>query len=171
MGVTAAVVIGISAASAAYSSYAAKKAADQQTAAGEKALDLQEQMWNKQQSDLAPFVEDGKRMSASMNVAMGMGGGTPSYGPMATPPPMGLPPERTPVAPGQQQAQPLSTAMYAPQPQASQGFVVMQAPDGSKARVPQADVPKYKQQGATVVGYAMGNPQPTAQNTSSYRVQ
>ena len=78
MCVTAVVVGGIiaagaSVASAEISAHAAHSAADKQSAAADKASDIQYKEWQQEQANIAPWVNAGKTSLSALMAGMGMG--------------------------------------------------------------------------------------------------
>ena len=129
--------------------YAAKKGADAsrnaaatQTAAadragqlqydlGMKSLDFQRQMWDQGQANMQPWMNMGRSALGALGAGMGLsGGGAPAMGG----------PSRMPSG-GMGQGGYSAPAM-----------VMMQAPNGQSKQVPQAMVEHYKAMGARVVG-------------------
>lgn len=184
LGVGAALLIGsgISAltqvGAAKIGSNASKKAADTQTAAGNKALALNEQIYNQQRQDQNPYMQAGQQGLSNLQQLVGnqqprFGGGmTPGQGgpaplnlgnafggPQAPPQgampaqggqPMGQPAGAPQQAPMGSQGQP---PMMAQAPQSPQGAMVkLRAPDGSVEDVPAQLADQFIQRGAMRVG-------------------
>jgi len=145
-------------------SSAANDAAKIQAASADKALALQEKMWQTQQQQMAPWVTQGQKAVTALGSLMGLGGVVTPTAPTApenTATPTGNPTGSSPASrvgmrprpigspitgPGSPNI-PLSTAMTARQ----SGYVTMRAPDGSVEDVPMQYREHYLAQGATLV--------------------
>src|SRR5262252_3390165 len=109
-------------ASSAIQAHAAGKAAQQQQQAADRALALQQQMYQQTRSDLAPYMGAGNQGLTSLTSLLGVGGG-PQAGMSGPPPPLG-----------------------------QGATVLLRAPDGTQQAVPAALAGHYLSRGATRVG-------------------
>lgn len=124
----------------------AKDAAATQTDYGNRALDLQRQMYETQRADEQPYRQMGYGALNTLSSMMGgMGGSMPSA-PMSAPSGggMGMPSQP-------QGAAGLTLANLGGVPR-SQGMVMMAAPNGQRQMVRSDQVAHYQQMGAQVVG-------------------
>lgn len=157
---------------AAIAAHASGKAADQQSEASDKALALQQQMYQQNRADTAPWRQTGGKAVQTLGALMGLGGGSAqadvpmSLGGMYTPETM--PPRGSSAGTAlndQGQFVPLNPNIaHAPGGNWSgdsdassygnlthggfQGFVRMQAPDGTIQSVPPSAVEHYLSLGA-----------------------
>jgi len=159
---------------------AAKKAAEQQVAAGDKAIDLQRDIYNQTRADLGPYRDVGGQAMGTLGAAMGLpgGGGAP---PGPGDPGIGLGRSTTgatmypdgttgrirpPDAPVTGRAQPRAGRLGDAVPVAQQrtassmtpaggqmdsSMVRMQSPTGQMVMVPAAKVAEAQQMGGKVV--------------------
>jgi hypothetical protein len=128
IAIPAAISIGTSIWNAISGKKAAKKAADQQIAASNKAQGQLDTIYGGAMQNYQPYLQQGQRANMEMGRLMGLGGGQ-------------MPQSGQPM--GQQQV---------PPPMArSGGAVMMRAPDGSTMAVPSQHVDHYRQRGAQVV--------------------
>lgn len=118
-------------------SNAAKQAAAQQTDAGNRALDLQRQMYEQQRADEAPYRQMGYGALNTLSSMMGgMGGATPMGGPSSRPTLQ----KQGAIAGGGVSLSNLGG-----------GRVMMAAPNGQRQMVPADQVAHYQALGAQVV--------------------
>jgi hypothetical protein len=175
-GIAAAGAIG----SAIIASKAAKSAAQTQTEASDKALDLQKEMYNTTRSDLSPWTTQGQKAATALGSLMGLdsvsgatsgssSGSTSTQTGSRTPTPNAVymnkaVPTDSAAADDVQQAltnqiastYPLSSVasnnpQTAAQAQTQSGYVTMRAPSGETQSVPSHTVNLWKSRGAVVV--------------------
>lgn len=135
-------------------SKAAKDAAQTQTDYGNRALDLQQQMYQQDRADQAPYRNIGygalNTLGSMMGPKFNAGGGgfQPSMGGQPTAGPSAQPPMGQGFNLGA-----MSTAGSVQSPMAGQGdTVLMLGPDGSQKRVPRGAVSHFEARGAQVIG-------------------
>jgi hypothetical protein len=167
--------------SAAIGSSAAKSAAQTQTEASDKALDLQKEMYNTTRSDLSPWTTQGQKAATALGSLMGLdsvsgatsgsssSGSTSTQTGSRTPTPNAVymnkaVPTDSAAADDVPQAlvnqitstYPLSSVastnpQTAAQAQTQSGYVTMRAPSGETQTVPSHTVNLWKSRGAVVV--------------------
>jgi hypothetical protein len=133
------------------SAHAAHEAANQEVAAGTKALNLQTQQFQAGQQALAPYQFGGPAMSG-LNYHVGTqppqgGGGMPPAGGAGPAPTLG----GLAGYGGGMSATPTSAPAGMPG-QGGAGTVLLQAPTGETRRVPQDQAQRYVALGAKVIG-------------------
>ena len=142
------IIAGSSVAGAAISAHAAGKAADQQAAAGDKALGLQRDIYNQQSQALSPYI--GLGYGAMDRYNQHYGGGMPTGGAMNgggyNMPPGGFGLSNAAVP-----------RVNAPMPQRA-GLVRVQAPTGEVAMLPQVQAQRAVQMGARILDTGGPNP-------------
>ncbi len=148
---------GASIAKAKMASNAAKKAAQTQETAGERALGFQTQAYQQQRADVAPYAQAGQASLANLT-AMGQQ-------PVVSRGPNGYQPTRTPAPAPMPAASPMTLNQIGPasgarprgpmspmSPDGGDGpMVQLRAPDGSVQAVPATVAPHYLARGAVRV--------------------
>jgi len=127
------------------------KATDQEVAAANRALDLQQNIFNTSQRNLAPYMQTGSGASGRLNYLMG---GTGNFNDLTHPTTAGG--AAPSITAGAQPLPPNSggwTSMMPGSPivPAQSTMVNMQAPDGSVKAVPSGEVPHWTKLGARMV--------------------
>ena len=182
-GITTAAILGATAisagagiGSAAIASRAAGKAADTQSDAADKALALQERIYQQQRADTLPMLNRANQAGNTLSGLMGLPTG-PLPGPTGVPDTIGPPPGAIPdqygpgfgllkpgVTPAQArdpnfqynpamaQSQPMMGQPRSAPPQNASSYAMMRAPTGEVQPVPQDQVAHYEQMGARRIG-------------------
>ena len=155
-------------------SNAAKDAAQTQAEAGEKALALQEKMYQQTRADLSPWMTSGQRANSTLSYAMGLGSvpfqqpgsggqstealrvnGTPSARSSVGQPIMGYAVPRGSTAAAGRTASLADVARAVPRgaadTQSASGYVQMRAPDGTVQAVPSQYADHFAARGAVRV--------------------
>lgn len=154
------------------SSEAATKAAEIQAQTANRALDIQDQQFKARLANLAPYRQQGAGALGQLNSLMGLppipaSAPAASTGMGAVYKPLGAPvgagtmlPNQPPMIPGQgaQVPSPTSSAFLgmtappgSPNVQGNVGLVTVQAPDGRRVQVPQAQLAVALQNGGQVI--------------------
>lgn len=120
---------------------AAEHGADLQNQYLNRALDLQQKIFDTEQGNLAPYRAYGSSALGELGYRLGLPGAT---SPTRMPPPLQPPQTASSQAP--------IIASKIGLPNGSTGQVTLRAPDGSIAQVLSTDVPHYLSLGATLVG-------------------
>jgi hypothetical protein len=159
--IAGAIAAGGAVTGAVISSKAAKGAAKTQTEAGNKALDLQREIYGQQKQLLNPYVNAG---SESLGRLMSQHWGTPYQGPgspgILAPNPYAPTPQSLGIQNGMPQRPPQAMSlgqMAAPQgapqrPQGGDGMVIVEAPTGERQRLPLYLAQQAQAKGARILG-------------------
>lgn len=137
--------IGANAVGSIIQSRAAGKASAQQQAAAQQALALQQQMFERNQANQAPFVAVGTGAANRLNQLMGLGTLAPAQQPQGTLASLRVAPTAQPLPPNSGGW----TGMVPGSPITP--MVRMKAPDGSIKPVPPDQVQHYQSMGAQVI--------------------
>jgi hypothetical protein len=164
-----AIAAGSQIAAAKMASGAAKEAAKTQVASGEKALDLQREMYQQNRADFQPYLQGGTQAFNTLSGLMGLGGGgAPQQQPTMS---LGAPSPAKMLPDGRirpEGAETIGHAVYrgtgqpyqpgnrsgysaASTPQSSYAMVTLRAPDGTTKTVPADQAAYYQSKGATLV--------------------